>query len=351
MDRLAKLEREEKAANESWETVHGKPIVDVEDESDAGTDETQVLSEGGNEGVVVQGEASPDDQKLPDQTPAAEPPKTLTKEEKLADENSETWANKYRTIEGKYRAEVPRLNQEVKQWKEHAIALNGRISELETSFKKTQSEAASAESNQEIEKLSTEYPDIGKVIKKINDDHRAELQALEERLTKGVATELDSVKQNIVMTKKDKFDMAMRNAGIDDWASIDSDPGFLEFLKESPTPYTKKTKHDFLLEAADAFDIPRVSKIFKEYKDAVNTPPAPVKDEVQERLEQFISPPKGAQRQAPASVTKPTYTRDDYTAFMKETSKGKFDPAKWGGKTEEQVEAAFDRIIAAGQLG
>lgn len=344
MDRLAKLEREEKAAEEIWQSVHGQEIKSDVDESTRETI-TEGQDAGGNEGVVVQEEASSDDQKPQDQTQVPD-----KKKEELANENSETWAQKYRTLEGKYRVEVPRLNQDVKQWKEHAIALNGRITELENSINDINSKTASEVNSKEIDALASEYPDIGKVIKKINEDHRAELKALEDKLTKGVATEINSVKQNMVLTKKDRFDMAMKQAGIDDWATIDSDPRFIDFLNESPTPYTKKTKHTFLLEAADAFDIPTVATIFKEFKNAINTPATPEKDEGQEKLEPFISPPKGQQRQAPASVAKPTYTREAYTKFMKETSVGKFNPSKWGGKTEEQVEAAFDKIIAAGEL-
>jgi hypothetical protein len=343
MSRLEKLERDEAEAQKAWEAVHGAAPEGEGAESH---------EEAGDKGVAVQGEASSDGQKPENQSTPKDEGKTRTKEQELADEGSQTWAQKYRTIEGKYRVEVPRLNQEVRQWKDHAIALNGKITDLERVVAELSSKTASAESTKEIEALTGEYPDIGKVIKKLNDDHRAEMQALEARLTKGVASEINSVRENVAMSKKDKFDMLMRQAGVEDWAEIDTDPGFIAFLADTPSPYTDKTKHQLMLEAAEKMDVKKVALFFKEYKDSINGS-APVEekvDEGQEKLKNFIAPPKGTGPKAPSGPAKQTYTREDYTKFMKESASGKFNSSKWGGKTEDQVEAMFDKIIAEGQL-
>jgi hypothetical protein len=36
----------------------------------------------------------------------------------------------------------------------------------------------------------------------------------------------------------------------------------------------------------------------------------------------------------------------DYQRFYAESARGKYDPKKWGGRTEEQTEAMFDALIA-----
>lgn len=333
MDRLKKLEQEEAEAQKIWEETHGNN-EGAEQEAPAGEQEAQVSEEP----QAVSDDQSTSEPQQEQQQESTPPPPT-------AESDSEQWRHKFQTLEGKYRAEVPRLNADLRQWKDNAVALNARLGELETQLEKMQSEKP-IETLPEIAAVINDFPDIGKAIQKLEEKHRQELASLEKRLTKGVANEINSVKSDFQSSKEERFDMMMRQAGVPDWQALDKDPGFISYLNAKPTDYSDKTKLEFLREAAAINDIQKVARIFLEYKNRNNVAPV----NTQEKLKNFVAPPKGNAGKAPLGASKPTYTREDYTRFMKETAKGRFTPSKWGGKTEEQVEAMFDSVIASGDL-
>lgn len=289
---------------------------------------------------------------------AEEPPQTEEPPQQSSEENvaaqtvapvvppvpEEDWKHKYSTLMGKYNAEVPLLSQEGKQWKESCITLNGKISELNAQISELQNKAAAVESDADLDKLSTDYPDIGSVIKKVNERHRQEIKALEERFSKSVSNDIENIKQDQEKDKRIKFDEAMRLYGVPDWKEIDVDPEWIKWLEE-PIPYTNGKRIDFLRNAASNHDASLVSKFFLDFKKGKVVPAPPET----RSMEQYVAPPKnnvgGGQ-----TATKPKYTREQYVSFMKESAKGKFNPAKWGGKTELQVEQDFDAAIASGLL-
>jgi hypothetical protein len=329
--RYEKLEQEEKELEEAITKAQTEEVPKEEEKQD----------EGFKEDIATE--------VIPDQTePAAEKQELPLKTEK-ENEDSQTWKQKYSTIEGKYKAEVPRLNQDVKQWKDHAVSLNGRIADLEKTLDELKHNTVSTEVDKGLEGLIKEYPDIGTVIKKINDDHRAEIQALEKKFTKGMETEINSVKSDINLSKRERFDMLMRAQGVPDWQEIDTDPQFIEFLKEVPGPYTKKTKLDFLQEAARDLDADTVSKFFLDFKQLQNGNVAPPENR-QEKMEKYIAPPKGNASKVPTGGQKQILTREAYNKFWKDSSKGRFNPSEWGGKTEQQVEDMLDQAVIKGEL-
>lgn len=332
---IEKLERDEAAADEVWKKVYGEPETDGE----------PVKPEGdipGDTGIVPDPAAvKPPDEKPPEAiVPDAQPKPPVDVD----------WKHKYDTLEGKYRAEVPRLSSDVKQWRENAVALSQRVTELEGKISEAATKTKVVETDQELDALEKDYPDIGKAIKKLKEAHRLEMEELTKKFQTGLTEEMQTVKSDLSDTKQDKFDSEMAKFGVADWKTVDTQPEFHAWLNE-PAPYGRYTKMELLQDAARALDAGKVSKFFLDFK--AQKPAAPVVEEpvvdTQGRLEPFVAPPQNVVGGKPKVVTK-ALTRDMYVEFMRNSAKGNFNPAKWGGKTELQVEAMFDAAIAAKEL-
>jgi len=203
----------------------------------------------------------------------------------------------------------------------------------------------------ELEELAIDYPTVAKALQKLKEGTEAQLKSVKDELQTGVRTELDTVKSDLVSTKLVSFDAEMKGLGVPDWKEIDNDPKFVEWLGDT-VPYTKSTKLELLKSAAKERDAKTVSQFFIDYKKSleVATEETPEPDS-QDKLKKFVAPPKGKGGTAPKMPGEQmNLTRANYEKFMDETSRGKFNPAKWGGKTEDQVDAMFDAAIAAGKL-
>jgi len=323
---LKKLEKAEAEADKIWKDTYGEPE----------TEEPE------NKEPV---ETPPADTKPVDE----EPPEPETRVPEPEPEKAVDWKHKYDTLEGKYHAEVPRLSQEMKQWRDNAVSLSKRVTELEALADSVNTSKVVGETDKELDALENDYPDIGKALKKLKESHKLELEEVKRSLQTGLSSEMENVKSDLSMSKQDKFDADMAKFGVPDWRELDKNPDFLNWLNE-PAPYGRFSKLDLLQDAARVLDAQTVSRFFLEFKQ--KTAPVTEEPEVidpQGRLNKFVAPPKNDMATKPKVGTK-TLTREMYVEFMKDSAKGKFSPAKWGGKTEPQVEAMFDVAIASGDM-
>ena len=330
-----RLEREEADADKLWKSVYEK-------EDEPPTDEPP--KEEPHVEKVDEPAAEPEPVPVQVETPPVETPPEPVK--------ATDWEQKYKTLEGKYRAEIPRLTQELRQNKDIISHLNTKVSALEEKLKAPPTKIENLP-EEDIDKLEADYPDVGKMIKKITARYEARISELENNLASKTQETAVNVNTTLTETRKSQFDSHMQVLGVPDWKELDYDAGFNEWLQEPISPYTDITRADALRHAASKYDAPKVAEFFKDYKatliDTKSVPPDKEKD-AQDKLKPFIAPPKSDVGTSTKGAVNTAYTRESYTQFMKDTSKGKFNPQKWGGKTEEQVEAIFDELIVKGKL-
>lgn len=317
----SRLERAEAEAMKDWHAQYGEVEVKKEDAP-------VVVEEPKVETPVVE-----------------EPPKVEVKAEKVVD-----WEQKYRTLEGKYRAEVPRLSEEIRSLKESLTKRDETIAELRNKLneiKKTETIVG----DDDLNKLEADYPGVGKAVKKLIDGYETKIASLEQQVTTKVSTELDGIKADNAVTREQQFDQYMQSAGVEDWRTINTMPEFHEWLADV-IPYTRQTKLEALRDAGRNFDAETAARIFLDFKATLKkeAPVVTAKAETQENLEQYIAPSTVTVGKQDRGSVQTGYTRADYTKFMQESAKGKFIPSKWGGKTEAEVEAMFDGLIANGSL-
>ena len=294
-------------------------------------------------------------------TPEVEtlPPEKETPPEKTVETKDEDLQSlikkaeqKYKTLEGKYNAEVPRTLAENKQLKEQTTELQNKIAELEKSITNAKTDQQGAEIDAELEELELDYPTLAKALKKFKATTAEQINSLKDGIKvkpdESVKADIESVKTDVNEVKLVRFDLEMNKLGVPDWKEIDNgDDGFKEWLQEK-VPYTNSTKAQLLKEAASKLDAPTVSQFFLDYKATLEA--SPQKDG-QEKLKPFVAPPKGGQS-APLTGAQSDLTLANYAKFMKETTGADytFDPKKWGGKTEAQVEQMFNDAISKGSL-
>jgi hypothetical protein len=329
-----KLERAEEEADAIWKSVYQPEESETETKTppevaEAKTEETP--EEEAPETAVEEAAA------VAPEAPSAKP-----------DESDKTdWKQKYQTLDGKYKAEVPRLSAEVGQWREYATSLSRRISELEE-VPRVVPKKDEPETDPDLEALAERDPDFATVIKKIKEDHGREIAALRKEMETGITADLKSVKEDLKLSKEERFDLALRTSGVPDWKEIDHDPAFLEWLR-APVPYTRATKLDFLKDAARNFDAVTASQFFLDFKASQNTEGTPeVVEEIPDPLNKFVAPPRSGGPSIPKRSVQPGLTKAQYEKFM--NPRYQFNPADYGGRTEKQMEALFDAAILKGAL-
>ena len=316
-----KLERAEEEADAIWKSVYQpdeSETVTPPEKAEAETEETP-------EEAALEMETEETAVAAAPETPPVKPPESDTTD----------WKQKFQTLDGKYKAEVPRLSAEVGQWREYATSLSRRISELEETAKSALKKTDAPETDPDLEALAERDPDFASIIKKLRDDHKREIAELRRDFETGVTADLKSVKEDLHLSKQERFDLALRAAGIPDWKTVDHDPAFLEWLSD-PVPYTRATKLDFLKDAARNLDADAASKFFLDFKASQNTEDTPLTaEESSDKLNKFVAPPRSGGPSIPKKSGQPGLTKAQYERLM--DPRAKFNPADYGGRTEKQV--------------
>lgn len=294
-----------------------------------------------------EGEETPDPEDVPGDV---EPkPEEEEPEPPVAAVSEETWESKYKTLFGKYNAEVPRMAEDIKKWKGDAIALSKRVEELEASIETKTKESKSGTLDAALDRIAEEYPDFGKVIKELNDNHKKEIEALENKFKSTLDSRVTPIEADVVKTREENFNDDMIRAGVPNWKEIDVSPEFTAWLSQ-PAPYGQYTKLELLQDASRALNAPVVAKFFKDFLASKTPPKADPQPKVKKPIEDYIAPPENEVGTVPVGGGKLNLTKQMYVEFMKNSAIGRFNATKYGGRTEEQVEALFDAAIARGEL-
>lgn len=269
-------------------------------------------------------------------------------EEEEAEEeetSEETWEQRYKTLKGKYDAEVPRLSAEIAQWGEYANSLKARIEALEKGAEKKAPDEKEETEDEDVEALAEDYPDFARVLRNVNKRHSEELAALKKQVESNSA----SVNAEIGTSRQSRFEADMARLGFPNWRQIDKDPKFLEWL-QAPIPYTDMTRLDAVKKAASEFNAERIVQFFTDFQKSTGSATEEEEEaEAGTHMEKFIAPPKSEGPSAPKrKAAGAGLTRADYERFM--NPRYRYNPADWGGKSEREVEAIFDKLILERKL-
>lgn len=258
-------------------------------------------------------------------TPAPAPAATTEPSPPPTSQTPDSWELKYRVLNGKYTAEVPRLHAEVKDLKAKVEALTAQLESKTTST----------------------TPDS--VREQYGDDFAAAVDAVAtsrvEEVVKKVDTQLSEVRDSAQKMARAEF-MRQLTGLVPNVLALDGEAGFTAYLDEFD-PMTGRVRREFFNEADASNDAARIATFYLAYArskqpqvQSVATPPAPPP-------EPMLTP--DASRSSSAPPAKKIWTNAEINQFYrvaKPSGDGKFGPY-----TYAQYAAIDADITAAGNEG
>lgn len=259
--------------------------------------------------------------------------------------------HKYKVLQGKYNAEVPRLHKQVKTQDELIGELRQRLTNTESMLavmNTAQKPAKEPEPHSSLPEVSEDEidqfgPDLIDLVERVSA--RRLLPEIDNALApvkesfKRVEQNTSQVHQSMARSERERVLQDLAQA-VPNWEHQNEDPEFLSWLDEIDV-YAGMPRGELLTEAFRSHDTPRVIAIFKGFQteNAVVTPskePAPKKkSEPQAKLEDYVAPgtPKTGTTSAPNESGKRVWTRADIQSFFARKNElirqGKPIPEEW----------------------
>ena len=245
------------------------------------------------------------------------------------------WEHKYRVLQGKYNAEVPRLHDEIKGLKESNSFLQGKMELLErlVAEKSAQPEDQQPEEEApEVENLKENFPDIYEGVKKLLDSVANQTKDTTQKV-EATGAQVNNVLANL-------FYANLANK-VPDWETVNSSREFVEWLQQRER-FTGSTKHELLMNAFAQGDADTVAEFFLEFKnESRSTAP----NGNRPLSSKQVVPPTGKPSPAPSGTPSPTYKQSDIEEFYRQAALGKI-PLKERNATE----AKFTKAMQEGRI-
>lgn len=341
-----------KKADELHEQVYGKAESDTDEPTEG--EEAQEASNK-PQSDPPQPESDSEAQEAAEDT--SEPPSPAEPEPAKAEEPpapKDDWEQKYRILQGKYNAEVPRMAQEIRNMR----------AELE-SLKQAKEKPAEAQPQKTVV-TDQDVVDYGEdLIDLIRRVARGEVSSVEESLKPHLEEVKGQVQQTVERQAKNAV-YATLNRDVQDWQQINRSPEFLEWLDQAD-PYAGDIRKNLLSDAFSKGDADRVAAFFKGYlaeKQVVSPEPrqqqpaapaaqapAPEQPPAQSgvSLEQLAGPAAGANgAAAPQQPQQPTvWTRDQVARFYRDVAAGVFENSP---QRKAQIENSIAAAMKEGRI-
>lgn len=328
-----------KEASKRAEALHAEVYAAPEEETQEPQEEVQESQEEPKQ------EPKPE-APTPAPQPAPEPPVETRPEDTI-----DYWRNKFRTLDGKYRAEVPRQASQLRE-------ANARIQNLEQTLAAMATAPAAAKPNGNGKSLVTEEE-----IAEYGEDFVSMMRRLAQeeagRAVQQVTPKIEEVRgelqQSRTQTALERL-YAQLDSNVENWRDINRSPEFLEWLDEED-PFAGETRKSLLRDAFDRKDANRVQTFFigflnqqrtvapQPQPQAPQTQPARTQPKV--KLEDLAGPrTSGGGGKAPAGDEPiQPWTRRQIAAFYKDVQLGAYkgDPEK-----QRQIEASIHKASVNG---
>ncbi|MCK9342284.1 MAG: hypothetical protein M0P33_00040 [Massilibacteroides sp.] len=334
------IQKAKDASEKAYEKAYGNKEAEGNTEaSGTNTEETagnEAATETPKEGNVVN---------APEPTPA-ENERTGRKETISTDES--LFEHRFKVLQGKYDAEVPRLYKEIEQLRQQnqlilAEAQKARAEEKPAEPAKKSTAGATPE---EVEEYGQDFIDF--VRRVAREEVVTKAREIEAYLN-NVNQRVNSVGETVQVSAKEKF-LGKLAKEVPDWERWNVDKGFLDWLAgvDEVTGYARKPALD---EAAANLNVDRVIRMFNAYKKLVGVSVKPAetrkpvasdpKSKKQRELERMVLPGTKKGSSVRNTDEPKTYTREEIKAFYVAVKDGDFK-----GREDEQNKIERDIMLA-----
>lgn len=262
--------------------------------------------------------------------PASEPPQ------------APNWEQKFRTVDGMYRAEVPGLKAANKALESQIVALNEQVRALSTAVEKaaTKPVEKAGPDPRDVDQFG---PDLVGMVQRYMEQAVTRLDqqvgsvaaSLDERL-RALEARLNGVSEQSATSLEQHF-YATLHAAVPDWEAINSSPSWLEWLSVED-PLTGVARQVILDSAHKKLDAPRVIAVFKSFLGAQPRRDT-LSDQVAPASNANVPPPN----QAPAQ--KPLISIKTVEKFYLDQAKGRYTVEE-----AARIQAELDAAQAEGRI-
>lgn len=287
------------------------------------TDTEQLDTEAEVTEEAVEATTEPDEAKSADTSPTD-----------VADE----FEQKYKTLRGKYDAEVPRLHQQVRD-------LNGKLDELAKSM-----EAKPKPPTKSKEKVSyVTDADRAEFGEELIDVQRRVAQEVSQEYTERMEQQdavIQKLQEQLAKTGNDVGEMSFTqrlHSVVPDFAEIDNDERWVAWLNEHD-PMLRGPRRDQAAAAFQAGDVEAVLHYVNLFKESIAQPEPAPRDQRQSELEKQVAPNRSANsvRTQSANQNSKLYSSKEvdnaWTKVRALNTKGKYADAE---KLEAELTAAY----------
>ena len=261
------------------------------------------------------------------------------------DENSETYAQRWRSLQGSYNATVRQkteLEQRVTQMENLLASLSAQQSAAPARTEQAQPERLV--SDQEAD----EYGESIDVMRKVSREELipvaqrlAQIEGLLQQMQANVVPQVQAVAQRQQVSAEQQF-WSDLTSYVPNWREVNDNDGFQSWLLDVD-PLTGMARQTYLEEAQRSLDAHRVSAFFRTWLESTGQASvAQSTPATSSELEKQVTP--GRSRGVGASTAKQpkTYSPDDIKKFFDDVRSGKY-------KGREQERDRVERDIFAAQ--
>ena len=246
------------------------------------------------------------------------------------DPNSETYAQKWRTLQGMYNAEVPRLHSQNRE-------LNGRVQQMEQLLASLSQQSSQPAQQTQVAPLVTEndvqeYGDSLDVMRRVTREELypvaqkiAQLDQIIRSLQTSVVPQVQAVAHRQAMTAEQQFWSDLSGAA-PNWREINDDHAFQSWLLEID-PLTGISRQTYLEDAQRILDVRRVASFFQTWNELTgkaNVAQNTRRTATASELERQVAPGRSKNTGTPANSNAKTYSPDDIKGFFNDVRSGKY---------------------------
>lgn len=294
---------------------------------------------------------APVEQRPADETTATNDAAPSSVDEQKTDDSKaseETLLQKYKTLQGMYNAEVPRLhsqNKELSQRVQHMEQLLASISSQQTRASQPIQQLPKLVSDKDVE----EYGESIDVMRKVTREELgsvaqriAQLEGLLSQFQTSVVPQVQAVAQKQAVSAEQMF-WADLTKNVPNWREVNDNQEFHSWLLEVD-PLTGISRQTYLEDAQRMMDAGRVANFFRAWlEDTGQANVAQNKGRASSsELEKQVAPGRTKSSGNPQSNKAKVYTPQDIQKFFSDVRQGKY-------KGREQERDRLERDIFAAQ--
>lgn len=250
----------------------------------------------------------------------------------------ETWEQRFRVLEGKYRAEVPRLHEQLRAQSDQ---LDRAVQALENAVRKPEaSQESKLVTDADVEAYGEDL--VGMVRRASREEFNSLSKTLIAELDKrfGAVTEVvKRTESQVAETKADRFWSDVYGAHAD-YETVNNDPRWFAFL-DSKVPGTRFTRRQIAEQAANDLDTKLFIEqlgLFKESIGATQQPPAKAKPNLNAQVA-----PSSSRASTPApSGSQRIWTGKEYVDALDHRTGQRMERAEYEALIAEAEQALAD---------